>query len=92
MAYWRKHAKKTIKQGHIWFKGAYSAFTDQFEHPWAAAARRKAAEQPKNNDGGSSPDEDIWCIGAFLRCQGEIGLQAHLAPHPDGQQDHACEL
>lgn len=73
-------------------KRACSAFSDQFEHPWAAAARRKAAEQPKNNDGGSSPDEDIWCVGALLRRQGEIGLQVHLAPHPDSQQDHACYL
>lgn len=67
-------------------------FTDQFEHPRAAAARSEASEQSENNDDGSGPDEDIWCIGALLRRQREIGLQAHLPPHPDSQQDHACEL
>ena len=67
-------------------------FTDQFEHPRVAAARSEAAEQSENNDDGSGPDEDIWCIGALLRRQREIGLQAHLPPHPDRQQDHACEL
>lgn len=95
MAYWRKHTNETITQGsHLkWiFKGTCCTFTDQFEHPWAAAARSEAAEQSENNDGGSGPDEDIWCIGALLRRQGEIGLQAHLPPYPDGQQDHACEL
>lgn len=68
------------------------SFTDQFEHPWAAPARSEATEEAENNDGGSSPDEDIWCIGALVRSQGQIGLQAHLPPHPDRQQDHACEL
>lgn len=63
----------------------------QFEHPWAAAACSEAAEQSENNDDGSGPDEDIWCIGALLRGQSEVGLQAHLPPHADRQQDHACE-
>lgn len=67
-------------------------FTDQFEHPWASAACSEATKQSENNDGGSSPNEDIWCIGGVLRSQGEISLQAHLPPHSDGQQDHACEL
>lgn len=66
--------------------------TDQFEHPRAAAARGEAAKQSKNNDGGSRPDEDIWRIGALVRRQSQVGLQAHLAPDPDGQQDHACKL
>lgn len=74
------------------FQSAHCTITDQFEHPRAAAACGEAAEQSENNDGGSGPDEDIWCIGALLRQQQEIGLQAHLPPHPDGQQDHACEL
>ncbi len=74
------------------FQGTCCTFTDQFEHPRAAAARGEAAEQSENNDGGSGPDEDIWCVGALLRGQGEIGLQAHLPPHADRQQDHTCEL
>lgn len=66
--------------------------TDQFEHPRAAAARGEAAEQAKDDDGGPRPDENIWRVGALLRCQREIGLQTHLPPHADSQQDHACEL
>lgn len=95
MAYWGKCIKKNSHtESHLkgLFQRAHCTFTDQFEHPWAAAARSEAAEQSENNDGGSGPDEDIWCIGALLRGQREIGLQAHLPPHPDSQQDHACEL
>ena len=95
MAYWRTHTKKTVRHGRIrWelFRELNWIFTDQFEHPWAAAARGEAAEQSENNDGGSGPDEDIWRIGALLRRQRQVGLQAHLPPHPDSQQDHACEL
>lgn len=66
--------------------------TDQFEHPRAAAARGEAAKQAKDDDGGPGPDENIWRIGAILRRQREIGLQTHLPPHADSQQDHACEL
>lgn len=72
-------------------KGRHSG-TDQFEHPRAAAARGEAAEQAKDDDGDPRPDEDIWHVGAFLRCQREVGLQTHLPPHADRQQDHACEL
>lgn len=66
--------------------------TDQFEHPWATAARGEAAKQSKNNNDGSGPDKHIWRIGALLRRQREVGLQAHLPPDPDRQQDHTCEL
>lgn len=94
MAYCRRHANETITQRlpHLqWIlKRAWS--TDQFEHPWAAAACGKAAKQPEDNDGGSGPDEDIWGIGALVRRHGQIGLQTHLPPYSDGQQDHSCEL
>lgn len=66
--------------------------TDQLEHPRAAAARGEAAEQAEDDDGGSGPDENVRRVGAVLRRQREIGLQTHLPPHADGQQDHACEL
>lgn len=66
--------------------------TDQFEHPRAAAARGEASEQAEDDDGGPRPDEDVRRVGAFLRRQREIGLQADLPPHAHGQQDHACEL
>lgn len=94
MAYCRKH---THTHG-VFETSAESTFsqprsgTDQFEHPRAAAARGEAAEQAKDDDGGPGPDENIWRVGAFLRHQREIGLQADLPPHADGQQDHACEL
>lgn len=92
----KKNKSEEVTQGHVWgehvrFLEPWS-FTDQFEHPWAAPARSEATEEAENNDGGSSPNEDIWCIGALVRSQGQIGLQAHLPPHPDRQQDHACEL
>lgn len=72
--------------------GVRCVATDQFEHPRAATACGEAAKQSENNDDGSRPDKDIWRIGAFVSCQSQVGLQAHLAPDPDGQQDHACEL
>lgn len=68
------------------------SLTHQFEHPGAAAAGGEAAEQAENNDDGSGSDEDVWRVGAVVRNQREIGLQADLPPHPDSQQDHTCEL
>lgn len=94
MAYCRMHTEEVITHDLNWKRQLQLSYsiTDQFEHPRAAAACSKAAEQAKNNDGGSGPDEDIWCIGALLRNQREIGLQTHLPPHTNSQQDHACEL
>ncbi len=86
----REQSRRVKPEGS--YLGVFCTFTDQFEHPRAAAACRKTAKQSENNDGGSGPDEDIWRIGAFLGGQGEIVLQAHLPPHADGQQDYTCEL
>lgn len=85
----KKQSCKVISEtGNV----SYRSFTDQFEHPRAATACGEAAEQSEYNDDGSGPDEDIWRGGAFLNSQGEIGLQAYLPPHANGQQDHACDL
>lgn len=85
----KKQSCKVISEtGNV----SYCSFTDQFEHPRAAAACGEAAEQSEDNDDGSGPDEDIWRVGALLSSQGEIGLQAYLPPHANGQQDHACDL
>lgn len=69
-----------------------NCYTDQFQHPWATTACGEATKQAKNNNDGSGSDEDIWCVSALFRSQGEIGLQAHLPPHSNGQEDHPCEL
>lgn len=90
----RGNQKKIITKGkNKQVESNSCSLTHQFEHPRAAAACSEAAKQPENNDGGSGPDEDIWCIGgALIGIQGEVGLQAHLPPHPNGQQDHTCDL
>lgn len=72
--------------------GAGCSSADQFEHPGAAAARGEAPEQSEDNDDGSGADEDVRRVGALLGGQREVGLQAHLPPHADGQQDHSREL
>lgn len=64
----------------------------QFQHPWASSACGEAAKQPENNNDGSGPDQDVRRVGAVLRDEGEVGLQADLPPDPDSQQDHTCEL
>lgn len=71
---------------------SHGSFTDQFEHPRTAAARGEAAKQSEYNDDGSSPDEDIWRVGALISNQGDVGLQAHLPPHTNSQQDDTCDL
>lgn len=70
----------------------HHSVTDQLQHPWATAACSEATKQAKNDDDGSSPDEDIWCVGALLRGQLEISFQAHLPPYSNCQKDNPCKL
>lgn len=92
MAYWETQKKNSQARSSQSVNVSHGSFTDQFEHPRTAAARGEAAKQSEYNDDGSSPDEDIWRVGALISNQGDVGLQAHLPPHTNSQQDDTCDL